>query len=264
MFVFQTMFAAVTETGTHQLTQAQHPIQCNFCKKKLRSFQAFQRHTLVHFNRHRCPVCSRMFTQLSSLQSHLRTHSGDKSHECPLCLRRFTQKSNMRSHLELHSVCNTFVCGKCAKSFKALRYLKQHEKRTCHKSSAESSPSQGRATDHVQPAPNPHQPSTSTLAQTSPSPDNAEHHIFGWAGLLGKQPSISAQTQTSPSRDNAEHQFILDLAGLMGQQRNTAVMAQPSPGPAHAQQYTGVAALQQQPNIPYYVQCDKCGHTMCM
>ena len=41
----------------------------------------------------------------SSLNSHLKTHVGEKSHECPFCKVKFSLKSHMDVHvLDYHSV----------------------------------------------------------------------------------------------------------------------------------------------------------------
>ena len=48
----------------------------------------------------RCEICQRKFTQLSHLQQHIRTHTGDKPYKCrhPGCTKAFSQLSNLQSH----------------------------------------------------------------------------------------------------------------------------------------------------------------------
>ena len=48
----------------------------------------------------RCEICQRKFTQLSHLQQHIRTHTGDKPYKCrhPGCTKQFSQLSNLQSH----------------------------------------------------------------------------------------------------------------------------------------------------------------------
>ncbi|KAJ2543540.1 hypothetical protein IWW35_005491 [Coemansia sp. RSA 1878] len=51
-----------------------------------------------------CDVCSRDFTRPSSLQTHMRSHTGEKPYPCnyPGCFKRFSVLSNQRRHSKIH------------------------------------------------------------------------------------------------------------------------------------------------------------------
>ena len=54
---------------------------------------------------HRCEVCDRTYTRLSTLRGHIRAvHStAPKPHVCAVCGRRFTQLSNLDAHRRIHT-----------------------------------------------------------------------------------------------------------------------------------------------------------------
>ncbi|KAJ1851083.1 hypothetical protein GGH12_006114 [Coemansia sp. RSA 1822] len=54
--------------------------------------------------RNMCGVCSKEFSRLSSLNTHMRSHTGEKPYMCnfPGCFQRFSVRSNLRRHSRLH------------------------------------------------------------------------------------------------------------------------------------------------------------------
>ncbi|KAF8586797.1 hypothetical protein K439DRAFT_1261109, partial [Ramaria rubella] len=54
--------------------------------------------------RHKCEYCGKKFDRPSSLQVHMRTHTGSQPFPCqyPGCKRAFNVKSNMLRHFRSH------------------------------------------------------------------------------------------------------------------------------------------------------------------
>ncbi|XP_076145695.1 uncharacterized protein LOC143127865 [Alosa pseudoharengus] len=51
---------------------------------------------------HACRYCGKVLSSDSSLQIHLRSHTGERPYQCPVCLSRFTTRGNLKAHFLRH------------------------------------------------------------------------------------------------------------------------------------------------------------------
>ncbi|XP_047478644.1 transcription factor GAGA-like [Penaeus chinensis] len=57
--------------------------------------------TIDPVNTLKCPYCPKTFLYPAKLQSHLRTHTGEKPFACPFCTYRATQQGNLNRHIKI-------------------------------------------------------------------------------------------------------------------------------------------------------------------
>ncbi|XP_047447581.1 sal-like protein 2 [Mugil cephalus] len=53
-------------------------------------------------HQHVCRFCGKVLSSDSSLQIHLRSHTGERPYQCPVCLSRFTTRGNLKAHFLRH------------------------------------------------------------------------------------------------------------------------------------------------------------------
>lgn len=78
---------------------------------------------MAHFT---CDICKKSFASRSKLQSHVRTHTGERPFACNLCHKRFTEKGNLRKHQRIHTGEKPYSCTFCYKRFALKGNLKSH------------------------------------------------------------------------------------------------------------------------------------------
>ncbi|XP_038827394.1 sal-like protein 3 [Salvelinus namaycush] len=54
------------------------------------------------FFKHKCRFCAKVFCSDSSLQIHLRSHTGERPFKCNICGNRFSTKGNLKVHFQRH------------------------------------------------------------------------------------------------------------------------------------------------------------------
>ncbi|GFT47799.1 hypothetical protein NPIL_404381, partial [Nephila pilipes] len=73
-----------------------------------------------------CSVYNKVFTEKSSVQTRMRTHTGEKPYTCEIRGRSFFQKGKLESYIKSHTINKPFTCDTCGRKFSWKPNLKTH------------------------------------------------------------------------------------------------------------------------------------------
>ncbi|XP_069999277.1 zinc finger and BTB domain-containing protein 7A isoform X4 [Penaeus vannamei] len=73
-----------------------------------------------------CPVCPFRATHNSKVQSHMRTHTGERPFSCHLCPASFARKGNLKTHIRTHTGEKPYACPHCKYCCAHKSDLKKH------------------------------------------------------------------------------------------------------------------------------------------
>ena len=107
--------------------------ECSICKKKFIQVTHLEVHMRSHSGEKpfECSWCGKRFTQGGNLRTHQRLHTGEKPYECDICHKKFARKGNLDAHQVIHRDVKPYVCklDNCFKSFTQLGNMKSHQNR---------------------------------------------------------------------------------------------------------------------------------------
>ncbi|KAL7302125.1 hypothetical protein TKK_0005351 [Trichogramma kaykai] len=88
-------------------------------------------------NRYKCETCSRLFCDITRLQTHQLLHRRKKPFECVHCGNRYLTKNKLAAHIRLHTKVNVHQCNICEKIFSypssLTEHMKTHEEKSVDK-----------------------------------------------------------------------------------------------------------------------------------
>lgn len=76
-----------------------------------------------------CRFCSKGFSSPANLESHLRTHTGERPYGCTICGKKFSQFWNLKIHKNIHTGERPYQCSLCPERFSDPSNLKKHQRR---------------------------------------------------------------------------------------------------------------------------------------
>uniref|UniRef100_A0A1B6MBH0 Protein krueppel n=1 Tax=Graphocephala atropunctata TaxID=36148 RepID=A0A1B6MBH0_9HEMI len=102
---------------------------CDKCDKHFEKPVSLKKHYSLHSKEsYKCSFCNKSFRQSWYLQSHVRSHTGERPFACTICSKTFTDKSALNAHLRIaHFTEKTHVCNFCGKAFKLKKQLERHK-----------------------------------------------------------------------------------------------------------------------------------------
>ncbi|XP_047741595.1 transcription factor hamlet isoform X2 [Hyalella azteca] len=115
--------------ASHGFPANQH--RCKYCPRAFAWRPSLIQHNIIHgeFKRYPCENCSRVFTDSSVLQKHIRTqHVGARAYACAECGKTFATSSGLKQHTHIHSSVKPYVCESCFKAYTQFSNLCRHKR----------------------------------------------------------------------------------------------------------------------------------------
>ncbi|XP_057707211.1 mucin-2-like [Corythoichthys intestinalis] len=106
------------------------PFVCQICDKAFFTKRDVETHIRSHTGERpfACHLCEKRFARRMELNVHLRWHRGEKRHWCPYCGKGFLDQNNLKRHKYIHTGEKPHSCPHCPKHFTQSGHLKKHVK----------------------------------------------------------------------------------------------------------------------------------------
>ncbi|CAL8327599.1 unnamed protein product [Lota lota] len=78
------------------------PLPANGSQDQLQPSSSLGSASALGRAQHACRFCGKVLSSDSSLQIHLRSHTGERPYQCPVCFSRFTTRGNLKAHFLRH------------------------------------------------------------------------------------------------------------------------------------------------------------------
>ncbi|XP_015834166.2 zinc finger protein 250 isoform X47 [Tribolium castaneum] len=106
-------------------------VACDICGKFLRCNSSLETHMKTHTGENFvCDVCNKVLSGQAALKVHKRVHTGEKPFKCGECDKAFSQKVGLQLHMKHHTRETLCKCNECHQFFKTKSDLDSH-KCTC-------------------------------------------------------------------------------------------------------------------------------------
>ena len=119
---------------TRQLSQGGQLLPCRFCSMMFTTVSALAQHNKTHAKsmiskrQFQCGLCGKYFTQSGSLRAHERIHTGERPYVCNLCGKSFHESGKLRRHQRTHTGEKPYACTWCGRRFAQNGTRKSHER----------------------------------------------------------------------------------------------------------------------------------------
>ncbi|BFZ19433.1 hypothetical protein BsWGS_22472 [Bradybaena similaris] len=77
---------------------------------------------------YKCDVCGAAFTVAGNLKRHKKTHTGERPYKCDACGASFTEASILKTHKRTHTGERPYKCDACCAAFNEAGILKRHKR----------------------------------------------------------------------------------------------------------------------------------------
>lgn len=109
-----------------------YPIQCTDCGRMVASRSAMESHMRTHTGERpfQCTECGAKFVTKGALKKHLEVHAveRERKYTCEMCGSSFFRKNDIISHIRIHTDERPYKCTECPRAFKQISTYIRHKR----------------------------------------------------------------------------------------------------------------------------------------